>query len=234
MPVFLLNEDLVFPDPEAANPDGLLAIGGDLRPDRLLLAYEMGIFPWYSPPDPVLWWCPDPRCVLYCKQLKVSKSMRNVLNQGMFTVTFDEAFKEVMLGCKNAQRPGQDGTWITQEVIDSYSYLHRLGVAHSVEVWHEGRLVGGLYGVSLGRMFFGESMFSEMSNASKVGFIHLVRSLDAMDFELIDCQIYNDHLGSLGAELIPRRQFLDTLAAALNTDTLRGNWSNYANKKPRR
>lgn len=230
MPVFLLNEDLVFPDPEAANPDGLLAIGGDLRPDRLLLAYEMGIFPWFSPPDPVLWWCPDPRCVLYCDQLKVSKSMRNVLNQGIFTVTFDEAFSEVMHGCKNTQRPGQDGTWITQDVIDSYTYLHRLGVAHSVEVWSRDQLVGGLYGVSLGTMFFGESMFSQVSNASKVGFIHLVRSLHAMGFTLIDCQIYNDHLGSLGAELIPRRQFLDTLATALDTDTLRGNWSTFANK----
>lgn len=159
--------------------------------------------------------------------------MRNVINQKLFTITFDEAFVEVMEGCKNAQRPGQEGTWITQEVIDSYTYLHKLGVAHSVEVWHQGQLVGGLYGVSLGKMFFGESMFSSMSNASKTGFIHLVHSLREMDFDLIDCQIYNDHLGSLGAELIPRRDFLDTLARSLDSDTLRGNWSTYANKDPR-
>lgn len=231
MPVFLLNEDLVFPNPEEANADGLLAIGGNLRPDRLLLAYEMGIFPWFSPPDPVLWWCPDPRCVLYCNELKVSKSMRNVLNRGTFIVTFDEAFKRVMEGCRDAERAGQSGTWITDEVIASYTYLHRLGVAHSVEVWQAGELVGGLYGISLGRLFFGESMFANVSNASKVGFIYLVHRLKELGFPLIDCQIYNDHLGSLGARMISRATFLDTLASSLEHDTLRGNWAALAAKK---
>jgi leucyl/phenylalanyl-tRNA--protein transferase len=225
MPVFLLNEELVFPNPEDANVDGLLAIGGDLRPDRLLLAYEMGLFPWYSPPDPVLWWCPDPRCVLYCKEVKISKSMRNVINRKQFAITYDEAFVEVMKGCRDTPRNGQDGTWISNEVIESYRYLHRLGVAHSVEAWYEGRLVGGLYGLSIGKMFFGESMFSAMSNASKAAFIHLAQALDTLGFELIDCQIYNDHLGTLGARHIPRSTFLSTLAAALQHDTLRGNWA---------
>lgn len=228
MPVFLLNDDLVFPDPEAANPDGLLAIGGDLRPDRLLLAYESGLFPWFSPPDPVLWWSPDPRCVIYCHELKISKSMRNVLNQGRFSVTFDEAFLEVVDGCRSVGRRGQEGTWITQEVMKSYNYLHRLGVAHSVEVWHNGKLVGGLYGVSIGRMFFGESMFSHASNASKVAFIALINVLQPRGFTLIDCQIYNDHLGTLGARMIPRRDFLDTLAESLEHDTLRGHWATLA------
>lgn len=233
MPVFLLNDDLVFPDPEAANDDGLLAIGGDLRPDRLLLAYEMGLFPWFSPPDPVLWWCPDPRCVLFLDELKVSKSMRNVLNRGLFSITFDEAFLEVMDGCRSVGRKGQQGTWITQEVMKSYNYLHRLGVAHSVEAWEDGKLVGGLYGVSLGRMFFGESMFSKVSNASKAAFIHLVGFLKTRGFTMIDCQIYNDHLGSLGARHIPRRQFLDTLAEALTYDTLQGNWAELASDDQR-
>ncbi len=234
MPVFLLNEDLVFPDPDQANEDGLLAIGGDLRPDRLLLAYETGLFPWYSPPDPVLWWCPDPRCVLFLDELKISKSMRNVLNRGSFSVTFDEAFLEVVDGCRSVDRKGQQGTWITSEVMESYHYLHRLGVAHSVEVWQKGKLVGGLYGVSLGRMFFGESMFATVSNASKVGFIALVELLKPLGFPFIDCQIYNDHLGSLGATYISRREFLDTLAQQLRYDTLRGSWARLASDENRR
>lgn len=228
MPVFLLNEELHFPDPREANVDGVLAIGGDLRPDRLLFAYEIGVFPWYNPPEPVIWWSPNPRCVLYTDELRVSKSMRNVFNQKKFSITYDEAFREVIEGCRDAPRSHQDGTWISSEIIDSFTWLHKLGVAHSVEVWESGKLVGGLYGISLGRMFFGESMFSLVSNASKAGFIHLVHTLNKMDFKLVDCQIYNDHLGRLGATEIPRDNFLMELDEALKKDTIQGNWAHLA------
>ena len=231
MPVFLLNDDeLQFPDPREANADGVLAIGGDLRPDRLLFAYEIGIFPWFNPPEPVIWWSPDPRCVLYTDELKVSKSMRNIFNRKQFSVTYDEAFVEVIEGCRDAPRSQQEGTWISSEIIDSYTWLHKLGVAHSVEVWQDGKLVGGLYGISLGRMFFGESMFSLVSNASKVGFIHLVNALRRMGFKLVDCQIYNEHLGSMGAREIPREDFLQELQIALKTETIQGNWAAMARK----
>lgn len=231
MPVFLLNDDeLQFPDPRKANADGVLAIGGDLRPDRLLFAYEIGIFPWFNPPEPVIWWSPDPRCVLYTDELKISKSMRNVFNRKQFSVTYDEAFVEVIEACRDAPRSQQEGTWISSEIIDSYTWLHKLGVAHSVEVWQDGKLVGGLYGISLGRMFFGESMFSLVSNASKVGFIHLVNALRRMGFKLVDCQIYNEHLGSMGAREIPREDFLQELKIALKTETIQGNWAAMARK----
>lgn len=225
MPVFLLNEELFFPDPALANEDGLLAIGGELDPARLLLAYESGIFPWYSPPDPALWWSPDPRCVVYTDRVKVSKSMRNVLNRKPFEITFDQAFLRVIDACSKVDRKNQNGTWITNEVKTSYHALHELGIAHSVEAWNDGELVGGLYGVSLGTMFFGESMFATVSNASKVAFISLCRVLHDLGFELIDCQIYNDHLGSLGAELINRTLFLDKLHAALENPTRKGSWA---------
>jgi leucyl/phenylalanyl-tRNA--protein transferase len=220
----MLNEHLVFPDAREANPEGLLAVGGDLEPARLLLAYESGIFPWFSPHDPILWWSPDPRCVIHTDRVKVSKSMRNVLNQQRFRVTYDTAFLEVMDGCRRVERPGQDGTWITQAIMESYYELFKLGVAHSVEVWEGNTLVGGLYGVSLGDMFFGESMFAEASNASKVALIQMARDLKKEGFEWIDCQIYNDHLGRMGAELLPRDLFLDRLEQALEKDTLRGPW----------
>ena len=224
MPVFMLTDDLVFPDPLFANEDGLLAVGGDLDADRLLLAYESGIFPWFSPPDPILWWSPDPRCVVYIDEIKVSKSMRNVLNQKKFKVTFDQAFVNVMDGCRRVERPGQDGTWINGDIIEAYLTLHELGVAHSVEVWQDEKLVGGLYGISIGNMFFGESMFAEASNASKVALISLGRALKEEGFEIIDCQIYNDHLGRMGATHIPRQLFLDELNKSLNRPTLKGNW----------
>lgn len=225
MPVYLLQSDLYFPDPNEA-VDGLLAVGGDLSPDRLLLAYEIGIFPWYSPTDPILWWSPDPRCVVFTDRVKVSKSMRNIINRGMYKVTFDLAFEQVMKGCQKARR-SESGTWITQEFIDSYSLLHRLGVAHSVEVWKGKELVGGLYGVSLGRMFCGESMFSNESNTSKLALITLAGELKNRGFELIDCQIYNDHLGSMGAVEIPRTDFLHKLQHALTFDSFRGSWSSW-------
>lgn len=220
----MLNEHLVFPDPREANPEGLLAVGGDLEPSRLLLAYESGIFPWFSPSDPLLWWSPDPRCVLHTERIKVSKSMRNVLNQKRFTVTYDTAFLEVMDGCRRVERKGQDGTWITGAIMESYFELHKMGVAHSVEVWEGKTLVGGLYGVSLGTMFFGESMFTEVSNASKIALIDLAWRLRENGFNWIDCQIYNEHLGRMGAEHIPRSVFLDELNLALEADTLRGPW----------
>jgi leucyl/phenylalanyl-tRNA---protein transferase len=227
MPVYFLNNELYFPDPDDAS-DGLLAIGGDLSPARLLLAYEMGIFPWYSPPDPILWWSPDPRCVIFTNQVKVSKSMRNVLNQNRYRITYDNAFEDVMRGCQTVERE-EKGTWITEEFIESYSILHQLGVAHSVEVWNGNQLVGGLYGVSLGRMFCGESMFARESNASKVALITLCQELHTRGFEIVDCQIYNDHLGTLGAVEIPRADFKEILKNSLNFDSIRGSWSSWTN-----
>lgn len=227
MPLFLINEQLAFPDPDQATEEGLLAVGGDLSPKRLLLAYSMGIFPWFSPPDPILWWSPDPRCVLLTNEVRISKSMRNVINQQKYRVTFDTAFLEVMAGCQNVQRPGQQGTWITSEVINSYFKLHEMGYAHSVEVWEETTLVGGLYGVSLGNMFFGESMFTRKSNTSKLALIQLCHSLKKEGFEIIDCQIYNDHLGRMGATHIPRTAFLSRLSEGLNRSTLQGYWHHF-------
>lgn len=200
-----------------------MAIGGDLSPDRLLLAYERGIFPWSAPEDPLLWWSPDPRAVVRPADVKVSKSMRSILNKGQFTITIDTDFEGVIRGC--ADRP-DEGTWITDGFINSYRKLHELGFAHSAEARNdEGDLVGGLYGVSLGRMFFGESMFSRESNASKAAFILLARHLDTLDFHWIDCQIMNPHLASLGAVNIPRIQFLKVLEKGLEHPTHRGPWS---------
>jgi leucyl/phenylalanyl-tRNA--protein transferase len=223
MPVYLLDEELLFPDPQLGREDGLVAMGGDLSPSRLLLAYELGIFPWFSAPDPILWWSPDPRCVLCPKEIKVSNSMRNVLNQHPYKLTFDQDFLGVIKKCQNAKRD-DDGTWITDEIIEGYVALHELGIGHSVEVWDGEDLVGGLYGLSLGRMFFGESMFSQKSNASKLALIHLCRQLSEWKFDLIDCQIYNDHLGSLGARNISRDSFLEKLENSLKFDTRKGSW----------
>ncbi|MEM8890673.1 MAG: leucyl/phenylalanyl-tRNA--protein transferase [Bacteroidota bacterium] len=225
MPIFALNEEIFFPPPYLANPDGILAVGGDLSPERLILAYEMGIFPWYSPEEPIIWWSPDPRFVLYPAELRVSKSMRPYLNGSRFRVSFDEAFSEVVSNCQKIYRPGQQGTWITGEMLDAYCHLHEMGLAHSVEVWQEDQLVGGLYGISMGRCFFGESMFSKVSNASKTGFIRLIRTLEEKGFELIDCQVHTPHLESLGAQHIPRELFLKQLAEGLKEPSLKGNWS---------
>jgi leucyl/phenylalanyl-tRNA--protein transferase len=200
-----------FPHPEQANPDGLLAIGGDLSPDWLLLAYSWGIFPWFNAHDPILWWHPDPRFVLYPERIKVSKSMRPYFNQQKFQLTFDHDFATVIRACGETPRSYQGGTWITDDMVDAYCELHRLGYAHSVEVWDGEKLVGGLYGIALGKVFFGESMFTRVSNASKFGFISLVRKLEARGFELIDCQQETPHLRSLGAEPITRKAFLRIL-----------------------
>lgn len=201
-----------FPDPTnaLADPAGLLAVGGDLSPDRILAAYRKGIFPWFNPGDPILWWSPSPRTVIFPHQLHVSKSLRKTLRRGTYRVTFDHCFRNVMEACA-APRAYADGTWISEEIISGYCELHERGIAHSVEVWRENELVGGLYGIALGKIFFGESMFSCADNASKVGFAHLVRQLIEWDFQLIDCQVANDHLFSLGAVEIPREEFQQML-----------------------
>lgn len=227
MPIFSLTEEVAFPPPEMAHEDGILALGGDLRPERLLLAYRMGIFPWYSEREPIMWWSPDPRFVLYPNNLKVSKSMRPILNQNRFQITYDQAFGDVIGNCQTTPRPGQYGTWITTEMQDAYLDLHHLGFAHSAEAWKEGELVGGLYGVSLGKSFFGESMFAKESNASKAAFITLVRDLVEQGFKMIDCQVYTEHLASLGAEEVSRAHFLDQLEKWGSTPTLNGNWGEY-------
>ena len=210
MPVFRLTDDISFPPPELANEDGILAIGGDLSPRRLILAYSIGLFPWFNPGDPILWWSPDPRFVLFPEKLKVSKSMRPYFNQKKFKVTYDTCFKTIMQSCQQQYRKSQGGgTWITDEMIASYTKLNKKGIAHSVEVWQDEKLVGGLYGIALGKIFYGESMFAKVSNASKFGFISLVRKLVDWNYWLIDCQQETRHLGSLGAELIERDTFLD-------------------------
>ena len=214
MPVFQLTDELIFPPPDLAEDNGLLAVGGDLSKSRLLLAYSMGIFPWYSEDDPVLWWSPDPRLVLFPDELKISRSLKQTINKGLFKITIDTAFDSVIKNCAEV-RENSDGTWITNEMIDAYINLHRSGIAHSVESWFEGELVGGLYGVSLGSAFFGESMFTKKADASKVAFVKLVQHLTNLNFTLIDCQITTKHLVSLGAREIPRSVFLDKLKAAL-------------------
>jgi leucyl/phenylalanyl-tRNA--protein transferase len=225
MPLYLLTDDLVFPPPELAQKDGLLAVGGDLSVERLLLAYQMGIFPWYSEDVPLLWWSPDPRLVLYPHELHISKSLQKVIKKGIFQITMDTAFRQVMTACAQIDRPTQDGTWILDEMIEAYCRLHEVGYAHSVEVWHNSGLAGGLYGISLGRCFFGESMFSRQSNASKVALYHLVTYIKQFQFDLIDCQVTTEHLARLGAREIPRSQFLTELAGSLRHPTIKGKWA---------
>lgn len=206
--IFRLDERLLFPDPALAEDDGLLAIGGDLSIDRLLLAYQNGIFPWYSEDEPILWFSPHERFVLYPGELKVSKSMRRVLNPSKFKVTVNTCFEDVILACSKAPRPGQDGTWITADMQAAYIKLNKNGYAHSVEVWEHDKLVGGLYGVQVGKVFCGESMFSKVSNASKTALINLCSS---GAFDLIDCQVYTPHLESLGARMISREEYIADL-----------------------
>lgn len=197
-----------FPHPYTADEDGFLCIGGDLHPTRLLTAYQFGIFPWYNEDQPILWWFTSPRMVLYPSELKVSKSMRNILNREEYSVTYDADFPQVMHNCKQIFRPGQGGTWISPDMMDAYIELHDMGYAHSIEVWEGDEMVGGLYGIIIGKIFYGESMFAKKSNASKVGFIHLVRRLETLGFEIIDCQQETPHLTSLGARLIDRETFM--------------------------
>ena len=224
MPIFRLVDDLVFPPPDYADPSGLIAIGGDLSSERLLEAYRVGIFPWYSDDQPILWWSPDPRLVLELDRFKIARSLRKTLKKGIFKVTFDRVFEEVIAACATVDRDGQQGTWITQEMQDAYIKLHGLGFAHSVETWFDNQLVGGLYGVSLGKAFFGESMFHLKSDASKVALATLVERLKAWGFRFIDAQMTTEHLVSLGAQELSRRIFLKQLQSALRHPTKRGKW----------
>ena len=210
--MYRLTDALLFPSPEQASAAGIVAVGGDLQPERVMLAYRKGIFPWFESDDFLLWWSPDPRMVLFPNQLKISKSMRTVLRKKRFEVTFNKAFDQVVEACAKVKRFGQNGTWITPGLMEVYSTLHIQGYAHSVEVWEEGSLVGGLYGIDLGTIFCGESMFSKSSNASKVALIFLVKELKKNKYELIDCQVPTQHLASMGAEPISRTKFLSFLS----------------------
>lgn len=219
MPVFRLTDELAFPHPSHAVSGGLLAVGGDLSPERLLLAYANGIFPWYSEYDPILWWSPDPRLVLFPDELRVTTSLKRVIRKGLFTVTVNRAFREVIQACAGVRTDSGEETWITDEMIEAYVRLHKSGYAHSIESWHDGKLVGGLYGVALGRAFFGESMFTLKTDASKVAFVHLVDQITRLKFHFIDCQTTTEHLKRFGAREIPRREFLARLALSLE-----GSW----------
>ncbi len=209
--MYYLSPALFFPPVSEANKDGVLAVGGDLTTERLQLAYRSGIFPWFEDGEPIIWWSPNPRMVLFLQELIVSKSMRNILNRNTFKVTFDQDFRAVISNCQNIKREGQNGTWITNDMIEAYCKLHESGIAKSVEVWQNETLVGGLYGIDLGHVFCGESMFSKVSNASKVAFIALVNQLKEENYKLLDCQVYNPHLESLGCREIKRDEFMEIL-----------------------
>jgi leucyl/phenylalanyl-tRNA--protein transferase len=217
MPVFTLSKKLSFPPPHLAIKEGLLAVGGDLSAERLLLAYRSGIFPWYSQGEPILWWSPDPRLVLYPDELRISTSLRKVIKRKSFHITFNKAFDAVIQACAEAKRAYGEGTWITDEMKGAYCLLHREGYAHSVEAWQGESLVGGLYGIAIGRAFFGESMFSRISNASKVALVTLVENLKRLNFILIDCQVRTDHLIRFGAREIPRALFLKQVEKAVGS-----------------
>ena len=215
----------MFPDPAQASPEGLLAIGGDLTVSTLLAAYRQGIFPWYGPEQPILWWTPDPRCVLFPEHFHISRSLGKRLRSARFQVSADRAFTEVISACARTRLDAGESTWISAEMHAAYVQLHELGYAHSIETWQDERLVGGLYGVSLGSVFFGESMFSLEPDASKVAMAHLVTKLRAQHVRLIDCQVYSPHLASLGAEEIPRTQFQQLLAAAVSDPDHLDRWN---------
>ena len=215
MSIFALDNKLIFPPVHLSEPDGLLAIGGDLSPERLLLAYKSGIFPWYEG-EYILWWCPDPRCVLIPNELKVSHSMKQLLKKQSMEFTINKAFPQVIRACKQINRNGQASTWITDEEEKAYMQMHELGYAHSAEAWVNGELAGGLYGLRLGKVFFGESMFSNATNASKFAFIKFTQQLQSEGVELIDCQVHTSHLESLGAKMIPRKEFLELLKMLIN------------------
>lgn len=209
--MFLLDDRLFFPKVENADKEGLLAIGGNLSPERLILAYRNGIFPWFNSDSLILWWSPDPRMVLFPSEVKVSKSMRQLIRKNSFKISWNTKFVEVLQECSAIERKGQKGTWITDGMKKSYMRLHEIGIAKSIEVWENNTLVGGLYGIDLGHVFCGESMFSKTSNASKYALIHLANTLGEQGYELIDCQVYNPHLESLGAREIPRSEFIEIL-----------------------
>lgn len=220
-----LDERFEFPDPRRAPGGAPLAQGGNLSPGMLLSAYAQGIFPWYSEGEPILWWSPDPRFVVFPDRVHVSSSMRKVLRQKRFSVSFDTRFEDVIRGCSQAPRPGQDGTWIVEDMVQAYCRLHRAGYAHSVEVWRDGELAGGLYGVGVGGVFCGESMFSRADNASKAGFLTLSRHLATAGVAVIDSQVHTDYLASLGAEHVPRARYLELLADNADRPLLDGSWT---------
>jgi len=209
--MFLLSNELYFPPVTEADEEGILAIGGDLSTQRLLLAYRNGIFPWYTDDEPIIWWCPNPRFVLFPDEIKISKSMRAVVKKQTYSFTINNCFNNVIKNCKTINREGQSGTWISEEIIDAYTNLHNLGYALSAETWKNNKLIGGLYGVKMGNIFFGESMFSLSPNASKFAFIQLVQHLKNEGVKLIDCQVYTNHLESLGAKMIDRNDFMRLL-----------------------
>ncbi|MCP3986446.1 MAG: leucyl/phenylalanyl-tRNA--protein transferase [bacterium] len=223
MPVYRLTSEVAFPPPEEATESGLLAVGGDLSPERLLLAYGLGIFPWYDEP-PILWFSPDPRMALEPSGLHVPRRLERTLRQHGFETSLDRSFPEVIRACAATPRKGQKGTWIHSDMISAYEELHRLGFAHSCEAWWEGELVGGIYGVSLGSAFFGESMFHHRTDASKVALVALVRTLAGWGFTLFDCQMHTEHLSGFGASEWPRARFQNALADALQAPTRRGPW----------
>ena len=211
MPLFRLSKRLDFPPAWLARSDGLLCIGGDLTPERLLLAYENGIFPWFSKDEPILWWSPDPRLILFPKNIRISKSLNKKIKKNIYSVTMDKAFEKTIRSCAKPRKNGHEGTWLVDEMVDSYIKLHTLGYAHSIETWRKNKLVGGLYGVCLGKSFFGESMFSFESDASKIALVALSNHLEKQDFDLIDCQVTTNHLLSMGAIEIARNAFLDLI-----------------------
>lgn len=225
MPIFALNEEIKFPAVELAEENGILAIGGDLSPERLIEAYSNGIFPWYSQDDPIIWWTPDPRFVLFPGEVKLSRTTKQVVRRKIFEITYDKSFITVITECQKP-RKSEQSTWITGEMLDAYIKLHNSGLAHSVEAWKDGKIAGGLYGISLGRCFFGESMFTLESNASKAAFVTLVSKLQELNFLIIDCQVYTDHLKQFGARQIPRSDFIKHIKKGLQHKTLIGNWGN--------
>jgi len=222
--IFELGKEIAFPPPAYAEPDGLLAIGGDLNIDRLLTAYSSGIFPWFNPDDPILWWSPDPRPIFIPGQIRVTKSLRKTINKNTFKITIDKAFKDVLEGCAKTPRRGETATWLTEEMKEAYTHLHLHGYAHSVEAWQNNELVGGLYGISLGKAFFGESMFHSVTNASKVAFYYLSEFLAQQKFHFIDGQVTNPHLLSLGAIEVSREEYLLRLHKAMKFSTEREIW----------
>lgn len=224
MTIYRLFEEPIFPDPEEADPDGLLAVGGDLSPQRLLTAYANGIFPWYADDSPILWWSTNPRLILLPDEFHMPRSLKRVLNKGTFTFTLDTDFEGVINGCARSARPDQDGTWIVEEMVEAYTMLHELGYAHSVEAWQDGTLVGGCYGISLGSAFFGESMFFTVPDASKAAFAVLVKQLQKWDFTLVDCQQTTKHLLRFGAKEVQRFRYMDNLRQAMEVCTREGQW----------
>ena len=229
MPIYNLIEEPVFPSAELADKEGLLAVGGDLKPQRLLNAYASGIFPWYSKGQPILWWSPDPRMILFPDKFRRHKNLRRIIDKEIFTFSFDQEFVKVITHCSTVNRQNQDSTWITEEMKEAYINLHKNGYAHSVETYSDGKLVGGLYGVSVGRMFFGESMFHLKSDASKVALWHLVDFCIKNGIQIIDVQQNTSHLKSMGAELISRKNFLTLLKENMSTVSLIGNWNAFSN-----